>query len=954
MQARKSPIADKDVEVPRDSDNDCCNEVASVDTGRGSSVANYDTDKSLHSPEYILNNNPPNGNNVENQGTPVSKSSILLDEIETFPNITIELDKNQNVCEISSESQRKSHSKVLGDSNQNISIREVTKSVDTSDNFSAKKRTQGEQERECLEMNNSLRCFSHTDVELGHIFSTMKLNFRLVSPIPRTPVWLSEVDSSFSPIELQKKRDLCNKLARETGVFLMQLSLRLDADPSSVTMKDCDRLIACFDSVLKFRQILTECSTSNTSFNLEISDCVSSHDDHNLVSILYPESTTSSTTSSSEKESERLKNKEGENRLSQDESWPVLHDKIQNRMLRDDNNLITITNPSPPNTDTNIIKHKQVEKCINNSMEESQTLNNSVELSMSNEISEVIECDVQSPITNSVGKKTKNKKITKLGRLKKKLRPKYKIRIEQTPPRNLRIESKQLSHEKKVTVHDTSASLNQKEVYEKAVKVMAELNSQKGAKAKSSPKHTKVLRSPGRTACLEKGIGNSCDNQVVRSKRKVSELFDTCTVVLLKDPLLSSPVKATSSTNHTAEDNDSTTHKAREVKNLKTQRAKKDDHVTIHRTNNDSKTHTRKENNNFTTHTAKENNDSKIDRAIEDIDSTTHREKEDNESMTDQAIDNSSTTHRVKEGKKSMPDQAKDNSAFHRVKEDKNSVTDQAKDNSSTIHRAKEDKNSMPDQAKDNSSTTHRAKEDKNSMQLHQAKNISSTTHRAKSDKDLMTDQAKGDSSTSHRAIEDKNSMIHKAKEDNSSMTHQAKEDNSPTVIKEEQTEGTETCDETPSRKRRSSNEPLIQFKRVLRSSTTHTRLSTEDNIELSKSKGVSNKKSIVANEKDSQLQNKNDRQCLQLDQQNDSLVSYGDLDVFSEDVPLGEKTSAPVTELNTEATTCHPKESILCYMLEKHGVETVRPLQKKIPGMYMFSVSYFAEHYKSIVTWTH
>ncbi|KAJ8729381.1 hypothetical protein PYW08_000962 [Mythimna loreyi] len=795
-----SPIANKDIVVRRNSDNDYNNEVASVDTGRGSSLANSDSDKGLNSPEFVLNYIPPNENSIENKDKSkdatitsnsnkskdatkdlftITSNSIVLEETNTSAVSTVEHDKNQNVCKTKMVSHRKSRTKSVSTVNQTNTVREVSKSVDSSDNVTTKKQAQGERVKECLEMNNSLRCDSHTDQELGLIFNTMKLNYKAVSPIPRTPVRMYEVDSTFSASELKRKKDRCNILCKEAGVFLMQLSLRLDVDPNSVTISDCDRLIACFESILKSKQVLPDCPISNVTSNMEPSDCILSHDDHSLVPISYPES--------SEKETEILQNNQRENRLSQDESWSSVRDENQNRMSRFDEKLKmkTISNPLPPN------RHKPKEKtlqCTDTSMDQSQILDHSVseEFTMKNKISEVtdsIRRDDQSPIENSSEKKAKKVKITKLGQLKKDLKPKYKIRIEKAPPRKLKSNKlKQLFNTKTNVGNETSASLNRKDVYEKAVKVMAELNSKQSAKAKT-PKHTKGLMSPERTACLEKDVNTNGDNQIVKNcsmatKRKLSELFDTCTVVIIKDPLLFSPTKTKNSTNHKAvEDNNST----------------------VHRMPGDSK---------IVTETSKETKTDTTDRVIVDIDSTSQTRSE-------------------------------------------------------TV-------------AKD--STTHKTKE------------VNDTTSQ-------------------------------QTKEDNSSNTHT-----------EAEAQNSESSELPRKRRRRSSNEPLIQYKRVLRSATA--RLSMDDNNEQSKSTGESDTKPIIgpiSNENDTQLNSENNYQCRQHDQHNKTVVSYEDLDAFSENIQQ-EKAVEKGRGENTEAKTCHPKDSTLCYMLEKYGVETVRPHEKKIP----------------------
>lgn len=970
-----------------ESENDNSNEVPSIDTGRGSSLTTSDTDKGQHSPEYFLNCSPSNEENIAiKEKTKDTIRPVLVEESETPTIAIVKHNENpNNACEAHITSHRKRHSKLKGTVNQNNAAMEVSQSIDTSDNFSPKKRNWNVQEKECLELNNRLQSESHTDLELENIFNSMKLNYNAVSPIPRTPMLMHEIDSTSSSSEASENSKKVSVLCYKTLDFvriLMGLVLSQNLDNNSSIMNKLDKLIESFESISK-----SEHSKYITDSNMEISDCIenpmfSRVEDNRLGSISNPKSTTSS----SEKETEIFQNKKNDNILLHNVKTYKL-----NQLPHDDNNsVVTSWNPASPDKHTNILMNKQVEN-------QKQLLNHSVceELSKDREISEVpdnVRCsrdtvEIHQPsIKKSIGKKAKTIKNTKLEKLKKKLKPRYKIKMD---PENVRVRPKQhfpINKKGKVSVNDTSATLNDKEAYEKAVKFMAEMKSQQGTKAKSS-KHTKVLMPPTHPTCLEKYITSSNDDHVLQDcsistskKRKISELFDNCTVVLIKDPLLLSPSKAKNSITDKAEqDNYPTSHETKENKNLSTHKEKKDNNAKVDRTeeNNNSSTHSAKEDTNSWTYRAKDDNNTTTHRIVEDINSTAHREKEDNNSATHIAkeVINSSTHRATEDNNSAIHEEKCDNNSMYKGEEN-NKSSDEVPSRkrhghssnepespvykrilrSANIHtRLSSEENIEPSKSKvknnrkstmgpntndsgahfNNENTLQRIQldlHDNNAVSYGELDVFSDDTQKmsssviAKQGNDSTTQIVKEGSNFTIGAVNvDNNALTHGAKEDNNSLTHKGAEDN-------------ESSDE-PLRKRRrhSSNQPLVQYKRVLRNAPIQTRSSTDDNIELNKSTDENSKKLIMGsntNESVMKFNKEASPKCSQLDHHVNSAVSYEDLDVFSEDIQLDKETSAPIRDGNTDASTCHPEESILCYMIQKHAKEVVRPHGKKISGM--------------------
>ncbi|KAF9415614.1 hypothetical protein HW555_006822 [Spodoptera exigua] len=443
------------------------------------------------------------------------------------------------------------------------------------------KNTKIARERESLELNNSKVCANNIELELENIFSNMKMSFNAVTPIPKTPTRITEerntptriTEERNTPTRIAEERKThtrlteekeerisdptekllkCMMLSDKSDKLLLKLKeymhgytkdLFCQANPKFVAQKhiygsetkntryNIDKLIQCFETILRSKQILSEDSTntqpklqileetystcSNDANNLESvtnknmpetdvyclpEDVQNMHADTNLyddtdlfdnpeiiqddthtlqnhqeeLSELSSENIESSATQLPEKDIIILHNLQNEDRFSQI-SKPDKVNRKQEKMRK------------MPVSDRSNVKSKMYK--ASDSVRRSNTA-----------------AQKKKPPTRGV-KKVKCKKHTQLDKLKRRLAPKYKIRRESPLLRKSNIKPKPMPPPKKtVSANDTSASLNDKEVYEKAVKVMAEINSQKSKILKSPPVRRKSIPS-AHTIGIEDDIG---------------------------------------------------------------------------------------------------------------------------------------------------------------------------------------------------------------------------------------------------------------------------------------------------------------------------------------------------------------------------------------------------------------------------------------------------------------
>ncbi|CAH0603087.1 unnamed protein product [Chrysodeixis includens] len=496
----------------------------SVDTGRGSSIAS-DNDKFIFSPEYFI---PTPLVTTENRSkstvvdiatspiifedTPEQPSLPLLedhDELVDTKNVSCSIESQLITVEISPVEHKSVETQKIecndaftmtevrtlplitidrSISPMNISRSEIATSPMKIIENIQKETTQEIHEKECLELNNSnnVRRDNRADFEIETILNTMRFSHDVITPIPRsprsrprysesrnmpsrlTPVnpvshvsslpsifeggFLDTVNEYSRVEELKMELDSIKKVLKQ-HILLTSKPLQFNHKPllnKLVTDNDNLNEVECMDSNKNTSENLLDYSESQEDSHLEISQ-----------SGLVPSPIdTDSLFGTSQVSSDR----DLHNMIDDDNArtpFPTIHYESNLQNLGE----AEIT------TETNLPTHA-IEMC--------QEVNDT-----SNE--KVAEDDKEPGLEQKVVKvkRTKRKRLSKLDKIKKNLKPKYKISANTTTL--IKSQLKSTPHnlpDKKIGDSETSASLNDKAVYERAVKVMAELNSKQDSKTR--------------------------------------------------------------------------------------------------------------------------------------------------------------------------------------------------------------------------------------------------------------------------------------------------------------------------------------------------------------------------------------------------------------------------------------------------------------------------------------
>uniref|UniRef100_A0A2A4ITD6 Uncharacterized protein n=1 Tax=Heliothis virescens TaxID=7102 RepID=A0A2A4ITD6_HELVI len=375
--AKNSLPADKNI-LRRESENDNSNEVVSVDTGRGSSLAYSDNEKGLHSPGYFSNDSPINGECIEKKGndnnTPQSIIQIIVqDENDDISNSA----QTTNNGDTDTEPPNQIHDQM---DDHNV-YQQKSISLENSNNMTPKKHMQGELEKEWLDLHKSMQNEGHIDAELENIFSTMKLNYHVLSPIPRTPIRVRDNVSTKKPSEPSEKIMRCMYLSNKTDQLLMKLKgylhnctaeyfckfnpnlthqnskflhRKVKGGKDFSAINNIDKLIMCFETILRTKQILTE--DCNNSY-LDVSDRVCDDDNLLMSNVTHSKPNT-------------FQNKQGEDGSIRQmisppicSPLPVVPDVQQKRLIQNNNTLVS-ANVSLPQTNKNVVQDNQKETTL--------------------------------------------------------------------------------------------------------------------------------------------------------------------------------------------------------------------------------------------------------------------------------------------------------------------------------------------------------------------------------------------------------------------------------------------------------------------------------------------------------------------------------------------------------------------------------------------------------------
>ncbi|XP_035446682.2 uncharacterized protein LOC118273692 [Spodoptera frugiperda] len=477
----------------------------------------YDTQKVSTAPKCVPNNNTPIATMSDQIAT--SKVQCQKSVITAVPTIVY----NQNVDHSSNDNpvEPQGH-----------------------DGHGTHRSTQIARERESLELNNSKVRESRIELELEKIFSNMKMSFNAVTPIPKTPTRVTEERIITNPTEKLLK---CMMLSDKSDKLLLKLKEHMHChtkelfcqsnprfalqthifESESRTAKyKIDKLIQCFEAILRSKQILSE-DSMDMQPNLQISEQPLYNKENNLDSITnkrlperdvdsFPEDmenihavtdlgddpdlcdNTSLFDDTEVMQEDTHISQNHQEDLSVSLSENVIESSATQLPEKD---IIILHNLQDENRPSQISKPVTVDKKQERSTVKNKMFKASDSVRRSN-----ITTQKKKRITRGV-KNVTSKKHTQLDKLKKRLQPKYKIRRESPLLQKSNIKPKPMPPTKKtVSANDTSVSLNNKDVYEKAVKVMAEINSQKSKMLKSPPVRRKSMLSPTHKMSIEDEI----------------------------------------------------------------------------------------------------------------------------------------------------------------------------------------------------------------------------------------------------------------------------------------------------------------------------------------------------------------------------------------------------------------------------------------------------------------
>ncbi|CAH0748917.1 unnamed protein product [Diatraea saccharalis] len=445
-----------------DLESDFSNEQASADTGRGSSLAFSDTDKCFHSPDYFMDHSPTDTEDITEK--------IQINHIVTSPNLSdqkIDMATNPTPAKQSIFSPTKtkvpfevnevnactelgydSQTKIILPIEQQQNYKEKQFDVNKIVHKDAITKVSDEtlachnesSEKECLEMNNSNKFNENNrrDGEIEMILSKMRLSHSLITPIPTTP--LKSGYSLSDPVN--KESNLCmpdHNFVCKDALKVKEENLSLRANLVKLANE-----IESIKDILKNKNLLTQqhLMTYNTEIEFDVND--------DNIRKLPAEV--------NQNNSESLHLEMMNNSISGDDS-PVFDEcdivkstRKSLKRLKFEEPLLSLQNGSPRLLPESI-QEKDDQKEV---------------------ISDVRNIDDNA--NNSIRKAYKQRKLTKLERLRQKLVPKNKIKANIAPIGKLR---KKHKHRIINGVTDKVAiSLKNKKAYEKAVKIMVELKSQ--------------------------------------------------------------------------------------------------------------------------------------------------------------------------------------------------------------------------------------------------------------------------------------------------------------------------------------------------------------------------------------------------------------------------------------------------------------------------------------------
>ncbi|XP_053601643.1 uncharacterized protein LOC128670194 [Plodia interpunctella] len=512
--------AGKDDTTSKPSEIDRCsvysNDVASADTGRGSSLAFSDSEKCFRSPDYLSNDNSPEficKSTMNSVGT-----SPILDTIDTATspiNFESQTDFTYTFNEEVSPFRSTGIENVPPPTEVCSSQAVINHPIQDKPN-NQYSNTQAE---ECLQVNSSSHYEDEysRDGEIEMILSKMQFNRDLITPMPSSPCSSQSTVTSIvsacqtnhddfiicrDAAKLKEENKILHANITDLAKEIKNIKSILKMNPTASLEKNINQGIAEISMPTCGNNKIIEDQLDNHNENLHENHNENLHEDHNenddltdmvdLVQICDSEDMSFNDFCDLETR-EDMQNDEGAfNTLipsSQEEDPIIVIEEQEN----------------PPEGIMSRLEFEEDPSSIESTPDKFNDINSNV----SNETA-VPQNSVENLGNNNERLRRRLRKLNNLEKFRRKMVPKSKIRREYVQSTRKRLIKKSIGKsvkhlklktlKKKVTLADTSASLNDKTVYDKAVKIMSELKVKQSEEPNNkslTPKQTeKSLDSP--------------------------------------------------------------------------------------------------------------------------------------------------------------------------------------------------------------------------------------------------------------------------------------------------------------------------------------------------------------------------------------------------------------------------------------------------------------------------
>ncbi|XP_059060428.1 uncharacterized protein LOC131853531 [Achroia grisella] len=549
--------------------SDYSNEVASADTGRGSSLAYSDSEKCFNSPEYCLNDNIPIKCIIDKPArTVVDIGTSPIPFHELGYTITNAVESSNNYSKIPEKRVDRGVSPIKISKKGNKDLVSSIRLEYNAVNSCVNDKDLIIQKQQCLEINNSINYNDDNtrDSEIESILNEMRFPHKLITPIPRTPAKSHNAETQQVASQTDHSKGyVCHeaeKVREENKVLYSNI-------------KDLAKEIMNIKSILKVGHQISPVTADRVEHESLKVNQDNSNICEELVIVIESENSCSNISRPAEDNKDSLINIQ-QNHTDEIEngkkSYVAHHEHIDdisdmelndirktgqtkdaciemNESVKESRNIVHMQN-GVAQIDQNVETDEPCMESYNTTLSRLEfedpvatfnedTRDTNIDERAGDNFEKTFDA-VTSDNDNSLASQSESNgrhknatrvlKLTKLDRFRRKMLPKSKIRKELLQPRNPRSRSKRLIHYKNIVksnstilnksksnANDSSLTLNDKTIYENAVKVMSELKSKRPDKFKCNRK-LEVIHNEKNKSDVKKTI---------KSKKQKSKEVDT-------------------------------------------------------------------------------------------------------------------------------------------------------------------------------------------------------------------------------------------------------------------------------------------------------------------------------------------------------------------------------------------------------------------------------------------